>query len=122
MNVHELVTTARDALIATRVFGEPVERDGVTVIPAAILRGGVGGGTGKDERGQQGEGGGFGLVARPAGAYIIRDGKVTWRPAFDVNRTIGLTGTLAIAWLFTRGRRPTRGPDQSPKLTQRRRP
>jgi uncharacterized spore protein YtfJ len=69
MDVHELVTTPRDALTARRVFGEPYERDDVTVIPAAVLRGGVGGG-GQDERGQQhGEGGGFGLIARPAGAY-----------------------------------------------------
>jgi hypothetical protein len=105
MNVHELVTTTRDALTVRRVFGEPYERDGVTVIPAAVLRGGVGGGGGRDERGQQGEGGGFGLIARPAGAYIVRDGSVVWRPAFDLNRTIGLTGTIAVVWLLTVGRR-----------------
>lgn len=105
MNVHELVTTARDALTVARVFGDPIERDGLTVVPAAVLRGGVGGGGGTDEHGQQGEGGGFGLIARPVGAYVIRDGKVTWRPAFDLNRTIGWACTLAVAWLFTRGRR-----------------
>lgn len=105
MNVHDLVATTRDALTARRVFGEPYERDGVTVIPAAVLRGGAGGGSGQDERGQHGEGGGFGLIARPAGAYILRGGTVRWRPAFDVNRTISVAGTVAVVWLLTAGRR-----------------
>ncbi|WP_211355307.1 hypothetical protein [Blastococcus colisei] len=105
MDVHDLVTATRDALTVRRVFGEALERDGVTVIPAAVLRGGVGGGGGQDEQGQRGEGGGFGLVARPAGAYVIRDGAVTWHPAFDLNRTIGLAAAVAVAWLFTVGRR-----------------
>jgi uncharacterized spore protein YtfJ len=95
MNVHELVTTTRDALDARTVFGEPIERDGVTVIPAAVLRGGVGGGGGQDEQGQRGEGGGFGLTARPAGAYVIKGGVVRWQPAFDLNRTIGLVAGVA---------------------------
>jgi uncharacterized spore protein YtfJ len=45
MNVQQLLETARDGLTVTRVFAEPYERDGVTVIPAAALRGGVGGGS-----------------------------------------------------------------------------
>jgi uncharacterized spore protein YtfJ len=103
--VSELVAATRDALTVRRVFGEPYERDGVTVIPAAVLRGGVGGGGGADDRGQHGEGGGFGLVARPAGAYVIQDGAVRWRPAFDLNRTIGLTAAVAAVWLLTASRR-----------------
>jgi uncharacterized spore protein YtfJ len=109
MNVHELVATTRDALTVGRVFGEPVERDGVTVIPAAVLRGGVGGGGGQDESGQRGEGGGFGLIARPAGAYVIKEGVVRWQPAFDLNRTLGLASTVAIVWLLTAARRRTGG-------------
>jgi uncharacterized spore protein YtfJ len=109
MNVHELVATTRDALTARRVFGEPVEHDGVTVIPAAVLRGGFGGGSGQDESGQRGEGGGFGLVARPVGAYVIKGGVVRWQPAFDLNRTIGLASTVAVAWLLTAARRRTGG-------------
>jgi hypothetical protein len=70
-----------------------------------VLRGGVGGGGGADEHGQHGEGGGFGLVARPVGAYVIKDGEVSWRPAFDLNRAIGLAAAVTAAWLFTVGRR-----------------
>jgi uncharacterized spore protein YtfJ len=105
MNVQQLLETAHDGLTVTRVFAEPYERDGVTVIPAAALRGGVGGGVGRDERGQQGEGGGFGLTARPVGAYVIKEGTVRWRPALDLNRMIGLVGAVALAWMLTQGRR-----------------
>ncbi|GAA3168992.1 hypothetical protein GCM10010531_22550 [Blastococcus jejuensis] len=108
MRTDELATTLRDGMTVSRVFGEPYERDGVTVIPAAAVRGGAGGGTGKkDETGEEGEGGGFGLVARPAGAYVIKDGAVTWLPAVDVNRivTTAVLGWVAAAWLLARGLR-----------------
>ena len=103
--VSELIAATRDALTVRRVFGEPYERDGVTVVPAAVIRGGVGGGGGGDERGQHGEGGGFGIVARPAGAYVIKNGDVRWQPAVDLDRMIGLATTVAVVWLFTAGRR-----------------
>ena len=67
MKVVELVTTARDAITVQRVFAEPYEKDGVIVIAAAIVAGGGGGGGGHDDQGQEGEGGGFGVMspARP---------------------------------------------------------
>jgi uncharacterized spore protein YtfJ len=104
MKVAELVTTVRDAITVSRVFAEPYEQDGVTVIAAAIVAGGAGGGGGHDERGQEGEGGGFGVRARPAGAYVIKDGRVRWRPAVDLNRLLATIGAVAIAYLFTRVR------------------
>jgi uncharacterized spore protein YtfJ len=82
----------------------PYETDGVTVIAAATVAGGAGGGGGRDERGQEGEGGGLGVSARPAGAYVIKDGRVWWRPAVDVNRLFATVGAVAIAYLFTRVR------------------
>jgi hypothetical protein len=72
MKVAELATTIRDAITVNRGFAEPYEKDGVTVIAAATVAGGAGGGGGHDERGQEGEGGGFRVSARPAGAYVIR--------------------------------------------------
>ena len=82
MNVDEMLGGVRDSLRAQMVFGEPIERDGTTVIPAASVRGGGGGGGDSEHNG----GGGFGVHARPAGAYVIRDGSVEWRPAVDVER------------------------------------
>jgi len=104
MKVAELVTTVRDAITVSRVFAEPYEKDGVTVIAAATVAGGGGGGGGHDDRGQEGEGGGFGVSARPAGAYVVKDGRVRWRPAVDVNRLFATIGAVAIAYLFTRAR------------------
>jgi uncharacterized spore protein YtfJ len=105
MRTAELMTAVRDGMTVSRVFGEPYERDGVTVIPAALVRGGAGGGSGrKAETQEEGDGGGFGLVARPVGAYVIKDGAVTWQPAVDVNRivTVAVTGWVAIAWVLGR--------------------
>ena len=104
MKFDELVSTARDAITVKRVFAEPYEKDGVTVIPAAIVAGGGGGGGGHDDSGQEGEGGGFGVTGRPAGAYVIKDGNVAWRPALDVNRLIVVVGAVLVALLLSRSR------------------
>ena len=89
MEVQDVIAQARDTLTVKRVYGEPYEKDGVTIIPAARVQGGAGGGTGEDPNGQgRGSGSGFGVTARPVGAFIIRDGDLNWRPAVDVNRII----------------------------------
>ncbi len=80
----EAITSTLDALHVKRVFGEPIERDGAMFIPAARVRGGGGGGGDSDGNG----GSGFGLTAKPAGMYVIRDGKASWQPAIDVNRVV----------------------------------
>jgi uncharacterized spore protein YtfJ len=87
MDINETISAARDSITVKRVYGEPYERNGVVVIPAASVQGGGGGGTAEEE-GKVGGGGGFGLHARPVGAYVIRGDDVSWRPAIDVNRVI----------------------------------
>lgn len=104
MKVNEVLSNARDAITVKRVYGEPYEKDGLTVIPAAIVGGGAGGGTGHDDKGQEGEGGGFGVSGRPAGAYVIQDGQVSWRPAVDPNRIVVMVGLAVIAYLLSRPR------------------
>lgn len=101
MNLGEFISTARDAITVKRVFSEPYQSEGVTVIAAASVAGGAGGGSGQGPDGS-GDGGGFGVGARPAGAYVIRGGKVSWVPAVDVNRLIGTLGVVAVAYLLTR--------------------
>jgi uncharacterized spore protein YtfJ len=77
---------------ADRVFGKPIQQDGVVLLPVAKVSGGGGGGSGSGpaEAGAEagGSGGGFGLTASPAGVFVLRDGQVTWKPALDVNRII----------------------------------
>ena len=103
MDVFEMVSQAREAITVRRVFGDPYEKDGVTIIPAAKVRGrgGVGGGRGKGAE-QQGSAGGYRINATPVGAYVIREGKVSWQPAFNLNRVI-LGGQTIGALLAIRG-------------------
>jgi uncharacterized spore protein YtfJ len=94
MEVQDVIAQARDTLTVKRVFGEPYEKDGLTIIPAARVQGGVGAGGGEDPQGQgKGSGSGFAINARPVGAFIIRDGELSWRPAVDVTR-IALGGQV----------------------------
>jgi uncharacterized spore protein YtfJ len=102
MKLTEFMTTARDSLSVQRVFAEPLERDGVTVIAAANVRGVAPGPTATPAAGEQGEGGGFGVMARPAGAFVVKDGQVAWRPAVDVNRLVAAGAAVVIAYLVTR--------------------
>lgn len=102
MNVEELLTKARDNLSVSTVFAPPIEQDGVTVIPAARVAGGSGGGSGTDDAGEQGEGGGFGIHAKPAGVYVIDNGKVSWQPAVDPNRIVAVVGAVAIVAIAAR--------------------
>lgn len=95
MDFMETISGARDAITVKRVYGDPYERDGVVVIPAASVQGGGGGGGGEDESGQAGGGGGFGLRARPVGAYVIRGEDVRWEPAVDLTHVI-LGGQLVV--------------------------
>ncbi len=89
MDVANVITHARDAFTVKRVFGEPYEKDGLTVVPVAKVRGGAGAGAGGDAPGEgKGSGGGFGMNARPVGMYVLRGDQVSWRPAVDVNRIV----------------------------------
>jgi len=108
MDFTDVVSNARDSITVKRVYGEPYERNGVTVIPAAVVMGGGGGGTGDEEDGRSGSGGGFGIRARPVGAYVVRGEEVSWQPAFDLNRVLlgcQLLGLAAIVLTHRRLRR-----------------
>jgi uncharacterized spore protein YtfJ len=98
LNVTDILERARDVMSVQRVFGEPINQNGVTLVPVASVRGGGGGGGGPNPQGDgQGGGGGFGLMARPVGAYVIRGDQVEWRPAIDATRLA--TAGAAVAGL-----------------------
>ena len=107
------------------VFGEPVERDGVTVIPVAKARWGFGGGSGSGEGGAAaeagggngespaqgrrrgrgmgrsggggaGSGGGGGAMVVPAGYIEIKAGKTDYHPIIDPAQ-VAIVGTVATA-------------------------
>ncbi len=89
MDIQGLLGHAQDALTVKKVFGEPYEKDGVTILPVAKVAGGGGGGGGAGPGGEgEGSGGGFGMGVQPVGVFVISGGDVTWRPALDVNRVV----------------------------------
>ena len=102
--VLDTIEQATEAMTVRRVFGDPVEKNGVTTIPAATVRGGAGGGRGEGPDGEgSGHGGGFAMNAMPAGALVIKGDDVRWRPAIDVNKVIlGAQAVAIVAMLLAR--------------------
>lgn len=98
----EILSAPRDMMSVRRVFGEPIERGDVTLVPVATIRGGGGGGTGENAQGAEevpagsGAGGGYGVVARPVGVYVIRGDRVDWKPAIDITR-VSIGGMMLAA-------------------------
>lgn len=99
--MHDLAARIREVIGAGKVFGEPIERNGITVIPVAKVAGGGGGGSGSDPQKGQGFGGGLGWGSRPTGLYVLRDGEVSWRPAVDVNQAVVAGAAVLITALLT---------------------
>ena len=97
----KLGATAR----AATVFGDPVERNGVTVIPVAKARWGFGGGAGK-RKDEDGAGGGGGVQVIPVGFIELKDGRSEFRPIRNVSLPWlilgGLAGLFLVGRIFTR--------------------
>jgi len=93
------------AATAQTVYGTPVERDGITVIPVARARyafgGGGGGGTKAGEAAGSGLGAGAGVSLTPVGYIELREGRSRFRPIrSSVVPLVAVSG--AIAWLLLR--------------------
>jgi uncharacterized spore protein YtfJ len=87
----DLLRRAVDATTTRAVFGEPISRGEITVIPVARVvvtgaGGGGGGGAGLNEGG--GAGCGLAATARPVGMVVLRDDSARWQPIIDVNKVI----------------------------------
>lgn len=118
--VSRLVEKVGGVATSEAVFGMPVERDGVTVIPVGKVRWGAGGGEGSnlkhddsaDGHGDgeiktdSGSGGGGGAMASPAGYIEIRDGYARFIRIHDWAGLwpIVLAGGAA-GWMLLRGLR-----------------
>jgi uncharacterized spore protein YtfJ len=95
MKVEQLFRRAGKYLTVRRAYGPSYDHDGVLMVPVAVVAGGAGGGTGGfgSPEGAAGTpvngaadsgGGGFGGFVYPIGVYVVRNGKVRFRPTFDV--------------------------------------
>jgi uncharacterized spore protein YtfJ len=94
---------------ASAIFGEAVERDGITVIPVARSRFGFGGGagTGPREDDSSGGGGGGGGAVTPVGYIELHDGTARFRRIVtptDLLPVVGaaLLGVLVLGRLVRR--------------------
>ena len=127
MDVENLLAKLGENLSVRRAFGTAYEKDGVLIIPVALVAGGGGGGTGTarnrhgdsaaepgspsqadtvtddatpQDPGHKDAGGGFGGVVLPSGAYVVTGDQVRWVPAVDV--TIVVLASLSLARMLAR--------------------
>lgn len=86
---------------ARTIYADPVEQDGVTIIPVAKVRYGFGGG----HRGRHGPGygGGGGVRVKPVGYIEIRQGTTKFRPIRDTFAIYRLAlASALLGWLAFR--------------------
>jgi uncharacterized spore protein YtfJ len=94
-------TVGERAHVST-IFGEAVEREGVTVIPVAKARFGFGGGGGSGSReGDEGSGGGGGggVAVGPIGYIEVRDSGAEFKRISSPTDTLALVAAASLAVL-----------------------
>jgi uncharacterized spore protein YtfJ len=132
MDVENLLAKTSDSISVRRAFGTAYEKDGMLIIPVAMVAGGGGAGTASPRRrnsaarpssppgesataddampqdsGHMDAGGGFGGVVLPSGAYVVKGDEVRWVPAVDV--TIVILASLSLARVLARALARRRG-------------
>lgn len=97
-----------------KVFGEPINAHGKTIVPVAQIAFGFGGGFGKGNQNSEaahmptgsgeGAGGGGGMYARPKGVYEITEQGTRFIPASRVRPLVfaAVAGFLLRGWLMRR--------------------
>ena len=125
MDAENILARAAENLSVRRAFGTAYEKDGMLIIPVAMVAGGGGGGTSRTRRGNSAArpdsppeegatehgatsqdpgrtdaGGGFGGLVLPSGAYVVKGDEVRWVPAVDV--TIAVLASLSLARALAR--------------------
>jgi uncharacterized spore protein YtfJ len=86
------------------VFGDPVDREGITIIPVARVGFGFGGGAGTGRRQSEiaqggGGGGGGGALAAPVGYIEIKDGNAAFQPIRDPRLDVVVPLAMLVAGL-----------------------
>ena len=103
-----IVERMQERFSAQIVYGDPIEKDGTVLLPAAWVAGG--GGFGSDTRegsDSRGEGGGFGLFARPAGSWVVTSEGAHWVPAIDLTAILVVGSFLLVSYLRFRAKART---------------
>lgn len=105
--LEDLMKKLADNAKATLIFADPVEREGMTIIPVAKMMWGFGGGGGSDKKNAAGgTGGAGGIRTIPVGFIQLKGGKARFQPIFDAGKIImlfavwGLLGYLIVRRMF----------------------
>ena len=82
MNVEAILDEVVNTMSTRTVVGEPMELQGVTLVPIINIAFGFGAGGGEGPGGQQGSGsgGGGGARMKVAGVLVVKDGDVKFLP------------------------------------------
>jgi uncharacterized spore protein YtfJ len=103
--LRQIADTVGEKASVSTIFGEPVERDGISVIPVAKARfgfgGGGGGGTRRDEEGSGGGGGG-GVLVSPVGYIEVRDDRAEFKRISSPMDLVALVAAGSLAVLTVR--------------------
>lgn len=84
------------------IYGEPIEREGITVIPVSKAMYGFGGGAGPKADGSgSGSGGGGGMVLQPVGYIEIKAGATRFRTIRDPQTVVKIVAIGSLALLLT---------------------
>ncbi|MFT4932079.1 MAG: putative spore protein YtfJ [Natronomonas sp.] len=113
-----IIEAVRDHAGVETAFGEPIEREGRTVVPVARVAYGFGGGFGEGdqvtdedegtvESGGSGGGGGGGAVTRPLGVIEVTDHETRFVPLGDRRRSLAAAGIAFVVGVLL-GRSLTR--------------
>jgi uncharacterized spore protein YtfJ len=91
------------------VYSEPIETNGITIVPVAKVRWGFGGGGGaggaKDGKGH-GSGGGGGMRVTPVGYIELKDGQSEFKPIRDASSFVpAILAGGAVGFLLLRALR-----------------
>jgi uncharacterized spore protein YtfJ len=110
LNTTDLLNQVAENLSVHRAFGSAYEKNGLLVIPVALVAGGGGGGVGTTEpaadategsrRAPSGSGGGFGGLVLPLGTYVVKGEQVNFVPV--VNVTLIALASLSLVRSLTR--------------------
>jgi uncharacterized spore protein YtfJ len=85
---------------AENIYGAPIERDGVTVVPVAAARFGIGAGGGSDPaKGQEGEGGGGAGSVTPVGYIELKGGRSRFVPFVNPAKMVALVACAVLVGL-----------------------
>jgi uncharacterized spore protein YtfJ len=103
--LEQISAAVGDKAKVSSVFGDPVERDGITVIPVARARFGFGGGGGSGgPEGEEGAGGGGGggAMVTPVGYIEVRPGGASFKRISGPADLLALVAAASLAALVLR--------------------